>query len=184
MSQGLLYMGKGMLSVQPYYSERFLLSKVGMSGVVIFLTSLLDIKSTLLSKQHYFIYFLSLAMYPKFLFVVSFISNIGQWQTWTNASQLKSGSSCRCSGTGRQTQENNRFSDPYFASAYWKWRKSWTCYLIIHSNSRLRTWEYCHFKEKSRLCWIRKTSQENKFMMLHKMLYTNVLYYMNTKTNY
>lgn len=70
MSQGLLYMGKGMLSIQPYYSERFLLSKVGMAGVIIFLTSLLDIKSTLLSKQHYFIYFLSLAMYPKFLFVV------------------------------------------------------------------------------------------------------------------
>lgn len=78
ISQGLLYMGKGMLSVQPYYSERFLLSKVGMAGVVIFLTSLLDIKSTLLSKQHYFIYFLSLAMYPKFLFVVSSISIIGQ----------------------------------------------------------------------------------------------------------
>ena len=35
-----------------------------------FLTSLFDIKSTLLSKQHYFLYFLSLAMYPKFLFVV------------------------------------------------------------------------------------------------------------------
>lgn len=77
MSQGLLYMGKGMLSIQPYYSERFLLSKVGMSGVVIFLTSLLDIKSTLLSKQHYFIYFLSLAMYPKFLFVVQSIINLG-----------------------------------------------------------------------------------------------------------
>lgn len=70
ISQGLLYMGKGMLSIQPYYSERFLLSKVGMSGVIIFLTSLLDIKSTLLAKQHYFIYFLALAMYPKFLFVV------------------------------------------------------------------------------------------------------------------
>lgn len=73
MSQGLLYMGKGMLNIQPYYSERFLLSKVGMAGVVIFLTSLLDIKSTFLGKQHYFIYFLSLAMYPKFLFVVIYL---------------------------------------------------------------------------------------------------------------
>lgn len=70
ISQGLLYMGKGMLSIQPYYSEKFLLSKVGMAGVVIFLSSLLDIKSTLLGKQHYFIYYLSLAMYPKFLFLV------------------------------------------------------------------------------------------------------------------
>lgn len=70
IAQGLLYMGKGMLSLQPYYSERFLLSKVGMSGVLVFLTSLFDIKSTLLLKHHYFIYFLSLAMYPKSLFVV------------------------------------------------------------------------------------------------------------------
>ena len=73
ISQGLLYMGKGMLSLQPYYSERFLLSKVAMAGVAIFLTSLFDIKSTLLSKQHYFIYYLSLAMYPKFLFVVNLL---------------------------------------------------------------------------------------------------------------
>ena len=63
-------MGKGMLSLQPYYSEKFLLSKVGMAGVLVFLTSLFDIKSTLLLKHHYFIYFLSLAMYPKSLFVV------------------------------------------------------------------------------------------------------------------
>lgn len=65
-------MGKGMLSIQPYYSERFLLSKVGMAGVIIFITSLFDIKNTILGKQHYFLYFLSLAMYPKFLFVVCF----------------------------------------------------------------------------------------------------------------
>lgn len=71
IAQGLLYMGKGMLSLQPYYSERFLLSKVGMAGVLVFLTSLFDIKSTLLLKHHYFIYFLSLAMYPKSLFVLN-----------------------------------------------------------------------------------------------------------------
>eukprot|EP00919_Chromeraceae_sp_WS-2016_P018958 GHVR01045050.1.p2 GENE.GHVR01045050.1~~GHVR01045050.1.p2 ORF type:complete len:111 (+),score=7.46 GHVR01045050.1:4754-5086(+) len=64
-------MGKGMLSVQPYYSERFLLSKVGMAGVIIFFTALFDIKKTLLSKHHYFIYYLSLAMYPKSLFVLN-----------------------------------------------------------------------------------------------------------------
>jgi 26S proteasome regulatory subunit N1 len=71
LAQGLLYMGKGMLSIQPYYSERFLVSKVGMAGLVTFLVSLLDINATLLGKYHYFIYFLSLSMYPKFLFVVS-----------------------------------------------------------------------------------------------------------------
>lgn len=73
MAQGLLYMGKGMLSIQPYYSERFLVSKVGMAGLLTFLVSLLDINSTLLGKYHYFIYFLTLSMYPKFLFVVTII---------------------------------------------------------------------------------------------------------------
>ena len=71
-AQGLLYMGKGMLSIQPYYSERFLLSKVGMAGLITFLVSLLDINTTMLGKNHYFMYFLSLAMYPKFLFVVNY----------------------------------------------------------------------------------------------------------------
>lgn len=94
MSQGLLYMGKGMLSIQPYYSERFLLSKVGMAGVIIFLTSLMDVKTSLLGKQHYFIYFLSLAMYPKFLFVVLFYFILGERQTRTNAIELKSRTGC------------------------------------------------------------------------------------------
>ena len=70
IAQGLLYMGKGMLSIQPYYSERFLLNKVGMAGLMIFLVSLTDISTTILGKYHYFTYFLSLAMYPKSLFVV------------------------------------------------------------------------------------------------------------------
>ena len=74
IAQGLLYMGKGMLSIQPYYSERFLLSKVGMAGLLTFLVSLLDIKTSLLGKHHYFIYFLTLAMYPKSLFVVTLSS--------------------------------------------------------------------------------------------------------------
>jgi len=38
---------------------------------MIFLVSLLDINTTILGKYHYFIYFLSLAMYPKSLFVVN-----------------------------------------------------------------------------------------------------------------
>lgn len=94
MAQGLLYMGKGMLSLQPYYSERFLLSKVGMSGVLVFLTSLFDIKSTFLLKHHYFIYFLSLAMYPKSLFVVKIYVISVERQVGANASQHQSRSGC------------------------------------------------------------------------------------------
>lgn len=62
-----------MLTIDPRYSEKFLLSKVGMAGIVIFLTALYDIGQTILSKYHYFIFYLSLSMYPKFLFTVLFL---------------------------------------------------------------------------------------------------------------
>ena len=60
-----------MLTIDPKYSEKFLLSKVGMAGIIIFLTALYDVGQTILGKQHYFIYYLSLSMYPKFLFTVT-----------------------------------------------------------------------------------------------------------------
>lgn len=71
ISQGLLYMGKGMLTIDPKYSEKFLLSKVGMAGIIIFLTALYDVGQTILAKHHYFIFYLSLSMYPKFLFTLN-----------------------------------------------------------------------------------------------------------------
>lgn len=71
ISQGLLYMGKGMLTIDPKYSEKFLLSKVAMAGIIIFLTALYDVGQTILAKHHYFIYYLSLSMYPKFLFTLN-----------------------------------------------------------------------------------------------------------------
>lgn len=43
LSQGLLHLGKGMLSLQPYYSENFLLNKVGMAGIITIIHSALDI---------------------------------------------------------------------------------------------------------------------------------------------
>jgi 26S proteasome regulatory subunit N1 len=124
MAQGLLYMGKGMVSLQPYYSERFLLSKVGMSGVLIFLTSLFDIKSTFLLKHHYFIYFLSLAMYPKSLFVVIIYVILVKRQVGANASQHQSRSGSRCRWPGRKAQENHRVPNTHLTSAYRKWIES------------------------------------------------------------
>lgn len=44
IAQGLLHMGKGTLTLHPYYSDRFLLSKTGMSGLIIFMHSCIDIE--------------------------------------------------------------------------------------------------------------------------------------------
>lgn len=73
LSQSLVNMGNGMLSINPFYSEGFLLSKVAMGGILTFFVSLLNIKETILGKYHYFVYFLTLSMYPKSLFTVIYI---------------------------------------------------------------------------------------------------------------
>ena len=41
VAQGLLHMGKGLLTLQPYYSDRFLLNKVSMAGILVLLHGML-----------------------------------------------------------------------------------------------------------------------------------------------
>ncbi|KAJ7533199.1 hypothetical protein O6H91_13G037300 [Diphasiastrum complanatum] len=67
IAQGLAHMGKGLLTLNPYHSDRFLLSNVALAGILIFLHGCLDIKSIILGKYHYVLYFLVLAMQPRML---------------------------------------------------------------------------------------------------------------------
>lgn len=64
-------MGKGLLSLQPYYSDRFLLSKVAMAGLLTFMHGCLDTTNLILNKNHTLIYYLSLAMYPRMFFALN-----------------------------------------------------------------------------------------------------------------
>lgn len=66
-------MGKGLLSLQPYYSDRFLLNKVAMAGIVILMHGCLQTQNLILNKNHTLLYYLSLAMYPRMCFTVSLI---------------------------------------------------------------------------------------------------------------
>jgi len=70
IAQGFLHMGKGLISIQPYYSDRFLISKVGMAGIVTLLHSCLDMTNIIAGKYHYMTYYLALSMYPRMLFTV------------------------------------------------------------------------------------------------------------------
>ena len=63
-------MGKGLLTLQPYYSDRFLLHKVAMAGIAIFMHGCLDTTNLLLNKNHTLLYYLSLAIYPRMFFTV------------------------------------------------------------------------------------------------------------------
>jgi 26S proteasome regulatory subunit N1 len=71
IAQGLLHMGKGLLSINPFHSDRMLLNGPALGGVLVLLHSCLDLKNTLLDKSHYLLYYLTCAMNPRMLITVS-----------------------------------------------------------------------------------------------------------------
>ncbi|CAD8085972.1 unnamed protein product [Paramecium primaurelia] len=71
IAQGLLHMGKGLLTLQPYYSDKFLMNKVAIAGIISFLHGCLDIKNLILEKNHTLLYYLGIAMYPRMFFTLN-----------------------------------------------------------------------------------------------------------------
>uniref|UniRef100_A0A0E0ADX4 26S proteasome non-ATPase regulatory subunit 2 homolog n=1 Tax=Oryza glumipatula TaxID=40148 RepID=A0A0E0ADX4_9ORYZ len=70
IAQGLVHLGKGLLTLSPYHSDRFLLSPIALAGLVTVLHACLDMKSIILGKYHYMLYILTLAMQPRMLLTV------------------------------------------------------------------------------------------------------------------
>ncbi|CAB4378072.1 26S proteasome regulatory complex, non-ATPase subcomplex, Rpn1 subunit [Rhizophagus irregularis] len=67
ISQGLLHMGKGTISINPYHSDRQLMSPVAIAGLLATLVAFTDTKTFILGRNHWFLYYLVTAMYPRFL---------------------------------------------------------------------------------------------------------------------
>ena len=67
IAQGLLHMGKGTLTINPFHSDRQVLSRVAAAGLLTVLVSLIDAKDFVLKDTHYLLYFLVTAMHPRFL---------------------------------------------------------------------------------------------------------------------
>ncbi|KAF2492197.1 26S proteasome non-ATPase-like protein regulatory subunit 2 [Lophium mytilinum] len=67
IAQGLLHMGKGTLSVNPFHTDRQVLSRVAAAGLLTVLVSMIDAKSFILGDSHYLLYFVVTAMAPRFL---------------------------------------------------------------------------------------------------------------------
>ena len=63
-------MGKGLLTISPFHSDRSLLNGPAIGGILVLLHSCLDLKSTLLDKTHYLLYYLTCAMNPRMLVTV------------------------------------------------------------------------------------------------------------------
>lgn len=70
IAQGLLHMGKGLLTINPYHSDRFLLSGVAMGGLLGAVLCGLDLQATVHSKFHTLLFSLATAMNPRMLFLV------------------------------------------------------------------------------------------------------------------
>lgn len=67
IAQGLLHMGKGTLSVNPFHTDRQVLSRVSTAGILAVLVSMIDATQFITKDSHYLLYFLVTAMHPRFL---------------------------------------------------------------------------------------------------------------------
>merc|ERR1712187_188402 len=66
------HMGKGLMTLSPFHSDRMLLKGSALGGMLVLLHSCLDLKKTLLDKSHYLLYYLTCAMHPRMLITVSY----------------------------------------------------------------------------------------------------------------
>ena len=67
IAQGLLHMGKGTLSINPFHTDRQVLSRVAAAGLLAVLVAMIEAKQFVTDKSHYLLYYLVTAMHPRFL---------------------------------------------------------------------------------------------------------------------
>lgn len=67
IAQGLVHMGKGLISITPYHTDKQLLSGIALAGILGVLYSCQDLKATLGGKYHYLLFLLATAMKPRML---------------------------------------------------------------------------------------------------------------------
>jgi len=67
IAQGMLHMGKGLMTLSPTYSDKLLTSPTALAGILTVMHSCLDLKSIILGQYHYMLYTLAPAMQPRML---------------------------------------------------------------------------------------------------------------------
>jgi 26S proteasome regulatory subunit N1 len=70
IAQGLLHLGKGLMTLQPYHSERWLLSPVALSAILATLHAMLDLNGIIHTNGHFLLFYLVNAVYPRWLVTV------------------------------------------------------------------------------------------------------------------
>jgi 26S proteasome regulatory subunit N1 len=71
ISQGLVHLGKGMMTLSPLHSDKFLFSNVSLAGLVTVLYAATDMDVFICGNYHYFLYYLVLSMYPRMLITLN-----------------------------------------------------------------------------------------------------------------
>jgi len=64
--QGLLHLAKGTVTLNPYHSNKSLLSPVALAGLLALVFSMTDAKTTI-EKYSFLLYYVSIAIHPRML---------------------------------------------------------------------------------------------------------------------
>ena len=104
IAQGLVHMGKGTMTLNPFHTDRQIMSQVAAAGLLTVLISLIDAKDFILKDAHYLLYFLVTAMYPRFLITLD--ENLKP-----TASKCACWTSYRCGWPGGQTEDDHGLAD-------------------------------------------------------------------------
>jgi 26S proteasome regulatory subunit N1 len=67
IAQGLLHMGKGTLTVNPFNTDRQVMSRVAAAGLLAVMVALIDARDFVLKDSHYLLYLLGLSVQPRWL---------------------------------------------------------------------------------------------------------------------
>lgn len=67
IAQGFVHMGKGLVSLNPFHSDGFLMSRVSFCGLLPLMYCMLDPANTVLGEKHYLMFTLAAAIRPRML---------------------------------------------------------------------------------------------------------------------
>lgn len=70
IAQGLVHLGKGALTLNPFNTERQIMSRVSMAGLLTVCVALMDPKSFILGSSHVLLYYICSAIKPRMLVTV------------------------------------------------------------------------------------------------------------------
>jgi len=73
IAQGLLQMGKGLVTLDPMHSDRFLISQVGLAGILAAVFACTNPKNIIFGNYHYLLFYAALAASPRVCVTVFFL---------------------------------------------------------------------------------------------------------------